>query len=160
MIQQSHLWVYIQRNWKQSFEGIPFTAALFLTAKSESESRSVMLTLCHPMDYTGHEIIQAKIIEWVAFPFSRGSAQPSDWTQVSRIAGRFFSSWATREAQEYWSGQIIPSPGCKKRPGRRNHPYGPLFRAFYWAVALRQNSRGRVSKEARRGLRSKGSLRG
>ena len=35
--------------------------------------------------------------------------------------------------------------------GRRSHPYGPLIRAFYWAVALRQNSRGRVSKEVRGG---------
>ena len=35
---------------------------------------------------------------WVAFPFSRGSSQPRDWTQVSRIAGGFFTSWATMEA--------------------------------------------------------------
>ena len=47
---------------------------------------------------------------WVAFPFSRGSSQPRDQTQVSWIAGRFFTSWATREAQEYWSGKPIPSP--------------------------------------------------
>ena len=44
------------------------------------------------------------ILEWVAFPFSRGSSQPRDQTQVSCIAGGFFSSWAAREAQEYWSG--------------------------------------------------------
>ena len=61
-------------------------------------------TLCDPMDYTVHGILQARILEWVAFPFSRGSSQPRDRTQVSRIAGRFFTSWATREAQEYWSG--------------------------------------------------------
>ena len=46
----------------------------------------------------------------LAFPFSRGSSQPRDQFQVSRIAGGFFTSWATREAQEYWSGQPIPSP--------------------------------------------------
>ena len=56
-------------------------------------------TLCHPMDYTVHGILQARILERVAFPFSRGSSQPRDQTQVSRIAGRFFTSWATREAQ-------------------------------------------------------------
>ena len=39
--------------------------------------------------------------EWVAFPFSRQSSQPRDQTQVSRIVGGFFTSWATREAQEY-----------------------------------------------------------
>ena len=44
--------------------------------------------------------------------------------------------------------------------GRKSHPYGPLIRAFYWAVALGQNSRGRVSKEVTGGLRSKGSLLG
>ena len=36
------------------------------------------LTLCDPMDYTVHGILQAKILEWVAFPFSRGSSQPRD----------------------------------------------------------------------------------
>ena len=49
-------------------------------------------TLCDPMDYTVHGILQAKILEWVAFPFSRGSFQPRDQTQVSHIAGRFFIS--------------------------------------------------------------------
>ena len=48
-------------------------------------------TLCDPMDYTGHGILQARILEWVAFPFSRGSSQPRDQAQVSRIAGRFFT---------------------------------------------------------------------
>ena len=61
-------------------------------------------TLCDPMDYTVHGILQAGILEWVAFPFSRGSSQPRDWTQVFCIAGGFFTIWATREAQEYWSG--------------------------------------------------------
>ena len=61
-------------------------------------------TLCDPVDYTVREILQARILEWVAFPFSRGSSQPRDWTQVSRIVGGFFTSWTTRETQEYWSG--------------------------------------------------------
>ena len=52
------------------------------------------------MDYTVHGILQARILEWVAFPFSRETSQPRDWTQVSRIAGEFFTSWATREALE------------------------------------------------------------
>jgi len=51
--------------------------------------------------------IQARILEWVAFPFSRGSSQPRDRTQVSHIAGRFFSSWVPREAQEYWSLSLL-----------------------------------------------------
>ena len=50
------------------------------------------LTLCIPMDYTVHGILQARILEWVAFPFSRGSSQPRDQTQVSYIACGCFSS--------------------------------------------------------------------
>ena len=50
------------------------------------------------MEYTIHGILQARILEWVTFPFSRGSSQPRDWNQVSCIAGRFFTIWATREA--------------------------------------------------------------
>ena len=61
-------------------------------------------TVCDPMDYTVHGILRDRIPEWVAFPFSRGSSQPRDQTQVSHIAGGFFTSWATREAQEYCSG--------------------------------------------------------
>ena len=54
-------------------------------------------TLCAPMDCSlpgssVHGILQARILEWVAFPFSRGSSQPKDWTQVYPIAGRFFTS--------------------------------------------------------------------
>ena len=50
------------------------------------------LTLCDPIDYTVHEILQARTLEWVAFPFSRGSSQPRDQIQVSQIAGGFFTS--------------------------------------------------------------------
>ena len=67
----------------------------------------------YPLQYSGLEnsmdysivygVLQTKILEWVAFPFSRGSAQFRDWTQVFCIAGGFFTSWATREAQENWS---------------------------------------------------------
>ena len=52
------------------------------------------------MDYTALEILQARILEWVAFPFSRGSSHPRDKTLVSHIAGGFFTSWATREAKK------------------------------------------------------------
>ena len=74
-------------------------------------------TLCYPMDYTVHGILQAWTLGWVAFPFSRGSPQPRDRTHVSYIAGRLFSSWATREAQEQWSGYPISSPTDLPDPG-------------------------------------------
>ena len=49
-------------------------------------------TLCDLMDYAVHRILQVRILEWVAFPFSRGSSQPRDPTQVSHISGGFFTS--------------------------------------------------------------------
>ena len=60
-------------------------------------------TLCYPMDCSPlgssvHRILQARILEWVAMPFSRGSSWSRDWTWVSCIAGWFFTVWATREA--------------------------------------------------------------
>ena len=60
------------------------------------------MTLYDFMDYSSpgssHGILQARILEWVAIPFCRGSSQPRDWTWVSRIAGELFTVWATREA--------------------------------------------------------------
>ena len=51
------------------------------------------------MDYTIHGILQARKLEWVAFPFSRGSSQTRDRTQVSHIAGGFFTSWASKNTE-------------------------------------------------------------
>ena len=50
------------------------------------------LTPCGPMVYTVHGILQARILDWVVFPFSRASSQPRDLTQVSHTAGGFFTS--------------------------------------------------------------------
>ena len=66
-------------------------------------------TLCDPMDCSPpgssvYGILQARILEWVAIPFSRGSSWPRDQTQVSCIAARFFTIWATREAPK--NGEI------------------------------------------------------
>ena len=55
------------------------------------------LILCDSMGYRVQGILQARMLEWVAFPFCRGLSQPRDQTQVSLIAGRFITSWATRE---------------------------------------------------------------
>ena len=76
---------------------------------SESESCSVMSDSLQP-HRLAHGILQDRILEWVAFPFSRASSQPRessqprDWNQDSHRAGRFFPSWVRGEAQEYWSG--------------------------------------------------------
>ena len=63
------------------------------------------LTLCNPMNYSPlgssvQGILQARILEWVVIPFSRGASQTRDWTWASCVAGRFFTIWATREALE------------------------------------------------------------
>ena len=63
-----------------------------------NESCLCVLTLCNPMDYTVHEILLTRILEWVAISISRGTSQIRDWTQVYHISGWFFTSWATREA--------------------------------------------------------------
>ena len=60
------------------------------------------LTFWDPMDWSPpgspiHEILQARILVWVAIPFSRGPSRPRDWTLVSCIASRFFTIWATRK---------------------------------------------------------------
>ena len=70
--------------------------AMYITEMKGAQS---CLTLCDPMDYTVHGILQARILEWVAFPFSRGSSQPRNQTRVSCIASGFFTNWAIREAQ-------------------------------------------------------------
>ena len=49
-------------------------------------------TLCDPMDYTVHGTLWARILEWVAYPFSSGSSRPRNRTSVSCIAGRFFTN--------------------------------------------------------------------
>ena len=50
---------------------------------------------CSPPGSSGHGMVQARILEWIAIPFARGSSQSRDWTQVTCIAGRFFTIWAT-----------------------------------------------------------------
>ena len=61
--------------------------------ESEAEVKVAQscLTLCDPMDCPLHGILQASILEWVAFLFSRGSSQPKDQTQISHMAGKFFT---------------------------------------------------------------------
>ena len=63
-----------------------------------SESHSVMSNSLQPMDYTVHGILQARILEWVSYCFSRWSSLPRYQTQVFHIAGKFFTTWATKEA--------------------------------------------------------------
>ena len=93
------------------------------------------LTLCNPMDYTVHGILQARILEWVAISFSRGSSQPRDQTQVSHIVNGFFTSWTTREAHggsdskesALSVGDLGLIPGLERILWRRKWQPTPVF---------------------------------
>ena len=86
---------------------ISFISALiflyfFPSANFESEVAQSCPTLCDPMDCSLprsslHGILQARVLEWIAISFSRGSSRPRDWTQASCISGRRFNLWATRD---------------------------------------------------------------
>ena len=70
------------------------------------------LTFCDSMDCSPpgssvHGILQARILEWVAIPFSRGSSQPRDQIQVSCIGGRFFTIRDTREGHTVYLYQVL-----------------------------------------------------
>ena len=71
-----------------------------------SDSFVTPLTVAPPGSSV-HGILQARILEWVAIPSSRGSSQPRDWTLVSHIAGRFFTVWDTREAHIHFYPNTI-----------------------------------------------------
>ena len=70
--------------------------------KSESEYHSVVSDSLRPQDYTVHGILQVRILEWVAFPVSRGSSRPRTRPADSCVPEGFFTKWATREARRYW----------------------------------------------------------
>ena len=120
----------------------------FSSRESESEASQSCPTLCHPTDYSllypsVHGIFQARVLEWVAISFSRGSFPPRDRTQVSRIVGRGFTFWTTREALSFktvWylggntasqvalvvknppanAGDVVSIPRSGKSPGGRD----------------------------------------
>ena len=79
------------------FVSSPIYVCLYLYVHRSKDRKS----LSHVHLFATHGILQARKLEWVAFPFSKGSSQPRDQTQVSWITGEFFTSWATREAPTY-----------------------------------------------------------
>ena len=92
---------YLVGNWKQ--EGN--------ICLSWNEVAQSCPTLWDPMNCSlsgssVHGIFQARILEWVAISFSRGSSQPRDWTWVSCIAGRLLAGWATRRSHKGWPAAL------------------------------------------------------
>ena len=78
--------------WRPSLPSQRLMSPSLYTPDNEVKITQSCLTLCDFIDCTVHGILQARILEWVAFPFSRGSSQPRDQTQISLIAGGFFNS--------------------------------------------------------------------
>ena len=94
-------------SWDIAHKISPMLRRSVVSDSLRPHGRSAARLLC-PRDFPGnslgvgcHFLLQARILEWVTFPFSRGSSQPRDLTQVSCTAGRFFTSWVTREAPGY-----------------------------------------------------------
>ena len=97
------------KRWSFQYRGLECNSR----KSTESEVFQSCLTLCNPMDYSlpGSSVrglFQARVLEWVAISFSRGSSQPRDWTWVSCIADRRFTIWVTREAlRDTWNYRQI-----------------------------------------------------
>ena len=108
--QETHdlLWLPFRQNTRWSFRWLfrditKVVCSVQLSRSGEGEVAQSCPTLCDPMDcnllgFSIHRILQARTLEWIAISFSRGSSQPRDRTRVSRIGGRRFNLWATRDA--------------------------------------------------------------
>ena len=93
-----------------------------------------------------HGVLQARILEWVAFPFSMGSSQRRNWIRVSCIAGKFFTSWATGKPKNTGAGSlsllqgIFPTqesnqgfPHCSRILYQLSYQGGPTWQTWVWA---------------------------
>ena len=105
----------------------------------DSEITQLCLTLCDPVECSlpgssFHGILQARVLEWVAISFSRGSSRPSDQSQISRIPDRCFNLWATREALIYdksTANIILKGEKLKAFPLRSGTRQGVHFHHYY-----------------------------
>ena len=106
-----HMWI-MTIQWDVFIRVLLYWHCSWMKAKSESEVTQLCPTLCDPMDYSlsgslVHGIFQARVLEWVAISCSRESSQPRDRTQVSRIAGRCFTIWATNVLSTYSQWRML-----------------------------------------------------
>ena len=98
------MWINIFKNYYSTERHVHWYVLLRNSA-CESAVAESCLPVCDPMDcsppgFPVHGILQARILEWVAISYSRGSSQLRDQTWVFHITGTFFIFWATREARE------------------------------------------------------------
>ena len=102
-------------------------------------------TLCDSTECTVPGILQARILEWVAIPFFRGSSQPRGWTQVSHIAGRLLTSWATREVLSQI--HVIKVQAARKTSYSLIHSFAPSLKSTS-LYCNKSHARHRVSSNA------------
>ena len=88
-----------------SFNGIKYLNKVYSALKVKVKVAQSCLTLCDPMDYTVHGILQARILEWVAFPFCRGSSQPRSPT----LQADSLLSESPRKPTVLWSIELMGS---------------------------------------------------
>ena len=123
-----------------------------------SEVARSCLTLCDPVDCSLpgsslHGVLQARILEWVAISFSRGSSPPRDQTQVPHIVGRCLNLWATREAHYFWGKYLwkkerIWVEGATRQWSRADH----LSASSVWSSEQRLLPGGVLSRVQGLGL--------
>ena len=111
---------------------------------SEVKVTQLCPILCNPMDdnlpgSSIHGILQARILEWVAVPFSRGSSRPRKRTGVSGVAGGFFTSWATRECLYVLDFHVILSTILFLRCCSAEVPFLQVTRLHGWKRASTQS---------------------
>ena len=84
--------------WHSPGQNTGVSIVPFSRVSSQPTDRTQSLPHCRWILYQQSHKGSPRILEWIAFPFSSGSSRPRNWIRVSHIAGRFFTSWATREA--------------------------------------------------------------
>ena len=107
-------------------------------------------TLFDPMDYSplGSSvcgILQARILQWVAIPFSRGASQPKAWNCISCVAGGFLTIWATREAWEL-PRTVDSQAASRTLPGRSYLGFNQPAR-WHWCTLKAENHCRREVKD-------------
>ena len=121
--QSNHYLKYIRAiDYKQTFCLLNRYSYVALSWSVKVKVTQSGLTLCDPMDSTVHIILQARKLEWVAFPFFRGPSDSRNWSQVSHIGGRFF--FTARESQEDQWLHSYPVSNMRKN--------GSLWCKQYW----------------------------
>ena len=132
---RDQLWPWGSRLWCLTETKLGVEAAS-CPPSSWQFSCQVVSDLCDPMDCSPpgssvHGVLQARILEWVAISFFRGSSWPRNRTWVSHIAGRWFTDWAIREALSLWAvGIQMPCVICSLPGGLKS------FEAFMGDINL------------------------